>query len=68
MITTEFDRLEAEVELQTKRNDLLHLLAAKFGPVPETTAARVRKLQDTDELDRLLIRFVHANSLEEMMI
>ncbi len=70
MLETEFDRLEAEVErrttVHTKQDDLLHLMAVKFKAVPAAVAARVRALQDTETLDRLLERLIHAENLQAM--
>ncbi|MCA1596749.1 MAG: Rpn family recombination-promoting nuclease/putative transposase [Chloroflexi bacterium] len=54
--------------VQEKQEALLRLMAEKFGPAPAETARRVRRLRSTATLDQLLIRVLHANSLEEMGI
>jgi hypothetical protein len=51
--------------IQGKREALLRVLAAKFGPLPESVTTRVEAMDSTDELDRCLERAVTASSLEE---
>ena len=68
MFQSEFDKFEEEVERravrQAKQEDLLQLLVEKFGSVPEWASARVRDLEDTRMLDRLMRKLIHADSLE----
>ena len=45
---------------------LLHLLGARFGPLPETVRRRVEAIDSLDLLTRLAERIVSAHSLEEM--
>ena len=54
--------------IKDKQDVLLSLMAEKFGPVPRDTATRVRRLRSAAALDRLLVRVLHAGSLEEMEI
>ena len=55
-----------KIELRTKRETLLKLLAKKFGPIPEETAAKVNAVESFDEIDAYLERILTASSLEEM--
>ena len=52
--------------LASRRETLIRLLQVKFDAVPETTVQRVESISSTDELDRLLEKIIHANSLAEM--
>ena len=54
--------------IHAKQDDLLGLIGEKFGPVPDRINRRVRAMDDTESLDRLLKRLVHVNSLEEMQL
>ena len=63
---TFFDKLELRGELKGKRETLLRLLAAKFGPLPEEALAMIAAIASGSELDTYLDRFVTANSLEDM--
>jgi hypothetical protein len=45
---------------------LSYYLDEKFGSVPETTSQRVQSIESKEELDRLLRKLIHANSLAEM--
>jgi len=56
----------AEGVLASKREILIRLLRVKFKAVPETTVQRVESISSTDELDRLLKKIIHVNSLAEM--
>lgn len=55
-----------KIELRTKRETLLKLLAKKFGPLPEETAAKVNAVESFHEIDAYLERVITASSLEEM--
>ena len=57
--------LEAGV-LAGKRETLLRLLTAKFGPVPEKARRRVQALASVAELDAYLERVLTAESLDAM--
>jgi len=57
--------LEAGV-LEGKRETLLRLLTAKFGPVPEKARRRVQALASVAELDAYLERVLTAESLDAM--
>jgi len=52
--------------LSSKREILIQLLRVKFDAVLETTVQRIESISSTDELDRLLEKIIHANSLAEM--
>ena len=56
----------AEGVLASRRETLIRLLQVKFDAVPETTVQRVESISSTDELDRLLEKIIHSNSLTEM--
>ena len=45
---------------------LLQLLSAKFGQLPEFLNSRIRAITSEQELDRLSLRILTANSLDEM--
>lgn len=49
------------------REILLTQLSEKFGSVPETTSQKVQSIESKEELDRLLRRLIHANSIEELL-
>ena len=51
---------------QKARELLLRQLAAKFGRLPEAVEYQIQRIADENELDRLSIRVLTANSLEEM--
>ncbi len=55
-----------KVELKGKHEALLILLDAKFGPLDEGTAARVRALVSPVAVDACLERVLTAGSLDEM--
>ena len=55
-----------KAELKGKQEALLILLEAKFGPLREETAARVRALVSPKRLDACLERVLTASSLGEM--
>jgi predicted transposase/invertase (TIGR01784 family) len=67
---TYFDKLELKGRLagviEGKRETLLRLLTAKFGPLPEDTVARIAAINSAAELDTYLDRFVTANAIQEM--
>lgn len=63
---TFFDKLELRGALKGKRETLLRLLAAKFGPLPEEALAMIAAIASGSELDTYLDRFVTANSLEDI--
>jgi hypothetical protein len=52
--------------LTSRREVLIRQLQVKFGAVPETAVQRVESISSTDELDQLLEKVIHANSLAEM--
>ncbi|MBC8235591.1 hypothetical protein H8E77_39090 [bacterium] len=56
----------AEGVLASRRETLLTLLSEKFGSVQETTSQRVQSIESQEELDQLLRKLIHANSLAEM--
>ncbi len=63
-------REEGRIEgmLEGKREALLRLLTAKFGPLPDDTASQVRACQSLPELDRYLDQVLVAGSLAEMKL
>jgi hypothetical protein len=63
---TYFDKLELKGELKGKREILLRLLTAKFGPLPEETVVRIAAVGETSELDSYLDRVLMAASLEDI--
>jgi len=52
--------------LASRREILIRQLKVKFDAVPETTVQRIESISSTDELDRLLEKIIHVNSLAEM--
>ena len=52
--------------LEGKRETLLQLLAAKFGPLSELTTKRVQAIDSVDELENRLRQILTATSLGEM--
>ena len=52
--------------IEGKRETLVRLLTAKFGPLSPDTTAKVEAIPSAAELDAHLERFVSATSLEEM--
>ena len=54
--------------IEKKRESLLRLLTAKFGPLPEATSSRVEALESLNELDSYFDRALKANSLEELRL
>jgi hypothetical protein len=51
---------------QGKQSVLLQLLNAKFGALPEPLVQEIRAITSEQELDRLNLRVLTANSLDEM--
>ncbi len=70
MELTYFDELELKGRmagvLEGKRETLLRLLTAKFGPLPASAVTKVEAVTSTSELDMYLDRFVTANSLDDI--
>jgi len=60
------DRMRAEGAVEAKRETLLRLLTAKFGPPSPETIAKVAAVPSAAELDSHLDRILSATSLEEM--
>ena len=56
----------AEGMLASKRETLIRQLQVKFDVVPEAIVQRIESISSTDELDRLLEKVIHANSIAEM--
>jgi flagellar biosynthesis/type III secretory pathway protein FliH len=54
--------------LKGKRDTLLRLMMAKFGPLSEELATRIQGLESLEELDQYLDRLVTASSLAEMQL
>ena len=65
-VKTWSERIREEGVLEGKRETLLRLLTAKFGPLSPDAIARVAAVPSAAELDSYLERFVSAKSLEEM--
>ena len=57
-------KLEGTQERQ--REILLMLLQTKFGDLPQSVNARIRRLRSENTLNRLFKQIVTANSLEEI--
>ena len=53
---TYFDELELKGVLKGKRETLLRLLAAKFGPLPDDTVTKIAAIGSAAELDTYLER------------
>ncbi len=51
-----------------KRETLLSLLTAKFGPLAEGVTKRVESIDSLDTLDAMLQRVLTATSLENMKL
>jgi len=51
-----------------KREVLLRLMQAKFGPLPKEIVQKVESITENDLLDDLSVRLLIANSLEEMSL
>jgi len=51
---------------QGKQSILLHQLSAKFGAIPEPVAQEIRAITSEQELDRLSLCVLTANSIDEM--
>ncbi|MGH9390565.1 MAG: DUF4351 domain-containing protein, partial [Vicinamibacteria bacterium] len=73
MIDTEmtyFDKLEEQGRQkgreEGKRETLLRLLTAKFGPLSEAVVHRVNALKSGSDLDNCLERLLTAHSLDEL--
>ena len=62
------ERGREEGLLTGKRDTLLALLTAKFGPLPESATKRVQHTDSVDELDRYLARVLVAASLAEICL
>jgi hypothetical protein len=62
------ERMRAEGIIEGKRETLLRLLTAKFGPLSSETIAKVKAVPSATELDAYLDRFVTAESLEEVRL
>jgi hypothetical protein len=60
------DRLHEAGVIEGKRQALLKLLNAKFGPLSTERTSRVQTLSSNIELERYLDRVVTATSLEEV--
>lgn len=54
--------------IQTKQEDVLRLLRAKFGTLPLTVVEKIEALRDVNRLDTLLEKVLTASSIEEMGI
>jgi len=65
---TYFDELELKGRLEGKRETLLRLLAAKFGPLPDDTVTKIAAIGSAAELDTYLDRVLTATSLEETFV
>jgi predicted transposase YdaD len=51
---------------QGKQSMLLHQLSAKFGVLSEPVVQEIRTITSEQELDRLSLRILTANSINEM--
>ena len=60
------DRMRAEGAVEAKRETLLRLLTAKFGPLRPETIAEVNAVTSASKLDTYVERFVAAESLEDV--
>jgi hypothetical protein len=47
---------------------VVQLLTAKFGKLPESVESHIRLITREDELDRLSLRVLTANTLDEMSL
>jgi predicted transposase YdaD len=74
MEMTYFDELEERARQKGreegreagKRETLLRLLTAKFGPLPEAVVLRVSALESGNELDRCLELLLTARALDDL--
>lgn len=60
------DRLREEGLVQGKRETLIRLLTARFGPLPEQVRGRIDALSSPEELDPYLDRVLTAATLEDI--
>ena len=56
----------AEGLLRSRREVLLYQLNEKFGTLPQSISQQVQTIASVEELDRLLRKLIHANSLAEI--
>jgi len=54
--------------IEAKQEVLVELMSLKFGSIPQPVLQRIQTLQDTNQLNQLIRRFVTADSLQEMGI
>jgi hypothetical protein len=52
--------------LRSRREVLLYQLNEKFGTLPQSISQQVQTIASVEELDRLLRKLIHANSLAEI--
>ena len=57
---------ERKGRLQSRREVLLSLLTEKFGTLPQTVNQQLQTIESIEELDILLLKLIHANSVQEM--
>jgi hypothetical protein len=55
----------AEKERETRQDDIVRVLKARLGPVPEETAAIVKSVADLEKLDRALTHAARCRDLDD---
>ena len=65
---TYFDRLRQEGLIEGKREALIRLLVAKFGPLETTLESRIHTMESVNDLDRWFDKALSASSLEEFWL
>ncbi|MBI1926631.1 hypothetical protein HYR99_20615 [Candidatus Poribacteria bacterium] len=54
--------------IETMQKMLVEQISLKFGSIPQPVLQRIQTLQDTNQLNQLIRRFVTADSLQGMGI
>jgi hypothetical protein len=57
----------SEAALDADREDLLRVLAMRFGAVPEEVRREIDRLDRLEQVDRLILVAANASSLEAVM-
>ncbi|HEX4966264.1 MAG TPA: hypothetical protein VF173_35980 [Thermoanaerobaculia bacterium] len=66
MAKTWAETLEAKGQIKGAHTLLLHVLAMRFGPLPEGVQRKVETINSWSRLNKLAERVLSAHSLEEM--
>jgi hypothetical protein len=60
-------RIERQGARTTAQNDIIDVLEARFGEVPEDIQSRVRSIPEQDRLRRLLRRAAQSDSISTFL-